>query len=100
MKASVYDQERCFIGTLNLDPRSIDINTEDVLYIESPGLCAEVRSYLYSIMQPQSAWEVSQDDDGNLQWRSYEGTVNRQPARSTCQRLLDPLYRLLPKGQL
>lgn len=100
MKASVYDTDRCFIGTLNLDPRSIDINTEDVLYIEAPRLCNELHDFLEFIVQPDSAWEVSRDAEGDLQWRSYEGTVSQQPARSASQRLLDPLYRLLPEGQM
>jgi len=41
-KAIVGDRQRCFIGSLNLDPRAIEINTENGLYIQSPELCGEL----------------------------------------------------------
>ena len=38
VKAMVIDRERVFIGSMNLDPRSCDINSEMGVIIESPGL--------------------------------------------------------------
>ncbi|MGB5985547.1 MAG: phospholipase D-like domain-containing protein [Desulfobacterales bacterium] len=46
VKALVGDRQRCFTGSLNLDPRAIDINTENGLYIQSKGLslyCLQTR---------------------------------------------------------
>jgi putative cardiolipin synthase len=100
MKASVLGRDRCFIGTLNLDPRSIDINTEDVLYIESPDLCGDLHDFISSIIDPSSSWAVTQDEEHNLQWTSFEGTVHQEPARKTSQRLMDFIYQLIPKSQL
>ena len=37
----VFDRRRVFIGSMNLDPRSIDINTEIGLLIDSPELAAD-----------------------------------------------------------
>jgi putative cardiolipin synthase len=100
MKASVIDGERCIIGTLNFDPRSVNINTEDVLYIKSPGLCGEARDYLNLIFSPDASWKVTQDDESKLHWTSFEGTVDQQPARNFSQRLMDSIYPLVPEGQL
>jgi putative cardiolipin synthase len=96
MKATVIDGQRCFIGTLNLDPRSIEINTEDVMYIESADLCGELRDYIAEIMLPDNAWQVSRNDDGDLQWKSHQGTTTQQPAQKFSHRVMDFLYGILP----
>jgi putative cardiolipin synthase len=100
MKAAVINDDRCFLGTLNFDPRSIDINTENVLFVESQALCGEVLDYIEGFVQPEAAWSVTRDEDGDLQWTSFEGSVDLQPARDTSQRLMDSIYRLLPEDQL
>ncbi len=100
LKASVIDDGRCFVGTLNLDHRSIDINTEDILYVESSGLCSELQEYLSILFEPDASWRVTRDEQGKLHWTSFEGTVDRQPARKTSQRLMDSIYRLVPEDQL
>jgi putative cardiolipin synthase len=41
-KMFVIDRERVFIGSMNLDPRSIDLNTEIGLLIDSPELAANL----------------------------------------------------------
>ena len=90
------DDERCFIGSLNLDPRAVEINTENGAYIESPGLCSRLGGYLRTLMQPDNAWRVFLDDGGELAWESSEGTVNRQPARGALQRISDGFFGILP----
>ena len=96
MKASTVDGQRCFIGSLNLDPRSVDINTENGLYIESTELCGELQDILASLLQPENAWSVTENDKGKLQWSSYQGTVDRQPALGVSQRIADFFFRMLP----
>ena len=90
------DSERCFIGSLNLDPRAVEINTENGLYIESPGLCAKLTVGLEALTHPDNAWRVYLNEDNNLRWESSAGTVSRQPARSGWQRVADFFLRLLP----
>ncbi|MEH6584183.1 MAG: phospholipase D family protein [Halioglobus sp.] len=96
MKATVIDNQRCFIGTLNLDPRSIEINTEDVMYIQSSALCTELGDYIIEIMQLDNAWQVSQGEDGKLLWTSHEGTTTQQPVQKFSDRVWDFLYGLFP----
>jgi putative cardiolipin synthase len=96
VKAGVGDRQRCFIGSLNLDPRAVRINTENGLYIESPELSRELADYLETLMAPENAWRVTSNKKNKLSWESDAGIVTRQPARSFSQRVSDFFYRLLP----
>ena len=100
-KVAVIDGKTCFVGSLNLDPRALVINTENGLLINSPGFCAELLGVVELLLAPDNAWRVSRDTRGKLQWSSSHGTVTRAPARGTGQRLADFLFRWLPvEGQL
>ena len=95
-KALIGDRQRCFIGSLNLDPRALEINTENGLYIESPGLSKELAAMFDAMIQPDNAWRVYLDkEEQTLRWESSAGTVDIQPARSFGQRISDFFFRLL-----
>jgi len=96
VKAMVADRDRCFVGSLNLDPRAIELNTENGLYIESPGLCGQIADQFDALMSPENAWRVYLDEDNQMKWESSSGTVTRQPARHFWQRVSDFFFRLLP----
>jgi putative cardiolipin synthase len=95
-KVFVADRRRCFVGSLNLDPRALDINTENGLLIHSKSFCNELADLLEQFMAPDSAWRVTVDDNDKLQWTSAQGNVNKAPARSFGQRLGDFFFRWLP----
>jgi len=96
VKALVGDRKRCFIGSLNLDPRAIEINTENGLYIESAGLAEELANQFDIMMAPENAWRVYLNSENHLRWESSAGIVSRQPARSFGQRIADFFFRLIP----
>lgn len=96
VKALVADRERLFVGSLNLDPRAIEINTENGLYIDSPRLAAELANWIDTLSLPENAWRVAIDEDNRLKWISATETVRRQPARGVGQRISDFFLRLLP----
>jgi putative cardiolipin synthase len=97
VKAMVGDRQRCFIGSLNLDPRALVINTENGLYIESPELAKQLAAMFDAMMAPENAWRVYLDkEEQTLRWQSSKGTVDMQPARSFGQRISDFFFRLLP----
>jgi putative cardiolipin synthase len=101
IKALVGDRKRCFVGSLNLDPRALEINTENGLYIESAGLCEQMAEQFDALMTPENAWRVYVNEKDRLRWESSSGNVSRQPARSFWQRIADFFFRLLPiEGQL
>jgi putative cardiolipin synthase len=66
------DSDRVFVGSFNLDQRSVSLNTELGLVIESPGLAGRLSSALRDRM-PELAYEVRLGPDGNLFWLERSG---------------------------
>lgn len=96
-KAMVIDGARVFIGSLNLDPRSWRLNSEMGVLVDSAGLAADLRAAIERDMQPENAWHVSLDDDGDVIWSAGDEVLHRQPARHFWQRVEDVFFMLLPK---
>jgi putative cardiolipin synthase len=69
------DCRRVFVGSFNLDPRSIDLNTEMGLVIDSPALAGQLDARLTDEV-PAIAFEVKLDRDGELVWlqKTAQGT--------------------------
>jgi putative cardiolipin synthase len=63
-KTYVFDQSSIFIGSMNLDPRSISLNTEIGVYCESPALAAQVVNGLEPRLD-QIAWRLEERPDAN-----------------------------------
>lgn len=95
-KAFVLDDSWVALGSLNIDPRSIQINTEHMIVIESSELAGQLIDNFERLIQPDNAWKVSLDENGKLRWRSSAGERKMQPARKTMQRIQDSFYRWLP----
>jgi putative cardiolipin synthase len=66
------DSERVFVGSFNMDQRSVSLNTELGLVIESPGLAGRLSSTLWTRM-PELAYEVRLAPDGKLFWMERSG---------------------------
>ncbi len=96
-KAAVVDRSSVFIGSFNLDPRSREINTEMGILIDSPELAEELAERMEYLMQPENTWQLQLDKDGNVIWVSYDGTLTRQPAQSSWQRVQDWFFKIFPK---
>ncbi len=63
-KTYVFDRTSVFIGSMNLDPRSITLNTEIGVYCESAPLAAQVADGLEPRLD-QIAWRLETRTDGN-----------------------------------
>ena len=98
-KSVVVDREYVFIGSMNFDPRSFSINTEAGAFVRSPGLAAELAKVMERDMQPENAWQVFLDEDGDPYWVNSDETVYEQPARGTSQRIMDKIFKVVPKEQ-
>ena len=98
-KVMVIDGARVFIGSLNLDPRSWQLNSEMGVIVESAGLAAELLAAIERDMLPENAWRVTSDgdEDGDVVWTAGDEVLHRQPARHFWQRVEDVFFMLLPK---
>jgi putative cardiolipin synthase len=95
-KALVIDNDKVFIGSANLDPRSLRINTEMGFLIESAALNAEVRKAVTPDFSTSNSWQLQFDEQGQVVWVSHDVTLTSQPAGSILQRIEDWFFAHLP----
>ncbi len=95
-KAIVIDRMRVFMGSMNLDPRSTNLNSENGIVVESASLGEVVARILERDMQPENAWRVAIGEDGALRWVAGDEELVFEPARSLWQRVKDSFAILLP----
>jgi putative cardiolipin synthase len=103
-KAFVVDRHYFFMGSFNWDPRSIDINTELGIIIDSPEMASRVADLIYAAA-PALCYQPFLNDKGRLRWREFkngqERILDHEPDTSFFTRLKANLGRALPiRGQL
>ncbi|SDD77390.1 Phosphatidylserine/phosphatidylglycerophosphate/cardiolipin synthase [Cupriavidus sp. YR651] len=102
-KAYVVDRRLLFIGSLNLDPRSIKLNTEMGVVLDSPTLGQRLVDGMEDRML-DIAYKVAlrKDDNGaeTLTWTTREDgklvTVDSEPGMSVWQHMGIGILRVLP----
>jgi putative cardiolipin synthase len=102
-KAMAIDGRYTFIGSLNLDPRSIDINTEMGVLVDSPALTKSLRDPFFASL-PERTYLVSEDHGGNLSWQGVingEAVIEQgEPQAGSWRKVKAFFSRILPEGQL
>jgi putative cardiolipin synthase len=102
-KAMVMDRRYTFIGSLNLDPRSIDINTEMGVLVDSTNM-ADVLAVPFLEVLPERAYRVVEDENGNLRWKATidgeEIVETSEPQSGSWRRFKAFMSRILPESQL
>lgn len=99
-KTFAVDDQRIFVGSFNFDPRSIELNTEMGLVIDSPALAGQLGQAMRTTI-PQRAYQVLLNPDGSLYWiaRNANGTTTRydtEPGASVWKRLGVAILSVLP----
>ncbi|WP_116611241.1 phospholipase D family protein [Paraburkholderia unamae] len=111
-KAYVIDESTLVIGSLNLDPRSANLNTELALAVESPPIAHEVAGYFALATSPKVSYRVTLATpyqlasmrgsaiSSPLVWTDEEDgvirTYNLDPGAGFYRNLLTGLFLLLP----
>ena len=76
-KAALIDRERVFLGSMNFDPRSRDLNTEFGLLIHSPELAEELHALLIAVLMREGAYRLHLDADGRtLHWTAGDSDLH------------------------
>lgn len=96
LKAVVGNRDRCFVGSLNLDPRALKINTESGMMIESAELSGQLAEIIDLYSSDENAWKVSRDPDGRIQWQSRSETRRRKPKARWTRKVASWFGGLLP----
>jgi putative cardiolipin synthase len=102
-KGIIVDRDQVFVGSLNLDPRSIDINTEMGVLVDSADM-AESLAVPFMEVLPERAYRVFEDENGNLRWKviidGEEIVENSEPQSGNWRRFKAFMSRILPESQL
>jgi putative cardiolipin synthase len=102
-KAYVFDRKRIFIGSANLDPRSMHLNTEIGLMIDSPELARQVVARFDTIANPANSFVLALSGEGDarhLVWKSVKDgqpiVYEQEPGDDRTREFLVDLYGMLP----
>ena len=95
-KVIIFDRNAVYVGSLNLDPRSIVWNTEIGALIESPELAGAMISDFEQDLLPDNSWSVHLNEDGDIFWQSTKEVKTTTPARNFWQRTSIFFYSLFP----
>jgi cardiolipin synthase C len=95
-KFMLLDDDRVFIGSSNLDPRSLKLNTEVGLMVQSAELNHLLRESIAVDFLPRNAWQVRLDPEGELLWVGEGEVLHHAPADSVFQQLEGWFMGLLP----
>ena len=100
-KVALFDDCCLLVGSSNLDPRSLRLNTEIGALVDSPGLNAHLRELFAVDLLPQNAWQVRLSEGGNIVWVGSDGDIHQAPPASFFMRAESWFFGLLPiEGQM
>jgi len=102
-KAILIDRRYLFVGSLNLDPRSIDINAEMGLIIDSEEMVGGMTSHVDDRLTAV-AYRVLVNEKGKLEWHGRingeEVIETKEPLTSSWLRFKAWFMRIAPESQL
>lgn len=103
-KLFVFDRRKLFIGSMNFDQRSMHLNTEIGLIIDSPELAQQIAARFEAIVQPVNSYKLALRPNKaggvpDLVWQTQEdrkvGEHDTEPAQSGWQRIKVKVLSLL-----
>lgn len=102
-KLVAIDRRYLFVGSLNLDPRAIDINTEMGVLVDSAEMVAPMVDRFRARL-PGLSYRLEKDEDGKLEWHGLIDGVpvveNKEPLTSGWLRFKAWFQKIAPEGQL
>ena len=102
-KLILIDRRYLFVGSLNMDPRSIDINAEMGLLIDSPEMTGAIADRIDELL-PSIAYRIVLTDKNKLEWHGTSDDVEvietREPQTSAWLRFKAWLMKIAPESQM
>ncbi|AXI47120.1 phospholipase [Sulfitobacter sp. SK012] len=101
-KAFMIDDRYLFVGSFNMDPRSVNINSEMGIMLDAPSLTARLNKSLDQAL-PVSTYHLGLDERGQINWttRRSDGAISlykSEPTGTTAQHLWADILGVLPIG--
>lgn len=102
-KAMLLDRERFFVGSLNLDPRSIEINSEMGIVVTSAEMGGDLADRLFESLGDWT-YRVKLNEDGRLRWHAtidgVEVVETSEPLASCWRKFNAWFLKIAPERQL
>jgi len=100
-KTFVMDRNLGFVGSINLDGRSLLLNTEIGLLMENPEINRQLNDLFAEWVAPDCAWALQLSHTGKLEWHAEDDEGNpriacKDPETTLWQRTLSWLLSWLP----
>lgn len=99
-KAYLVDDRKGFIGSFNMDSRSINLNTEMGVAFTDEGMARDLEKEYQKLTSPAISYALSLDAQGEIVWLDRQGDVDKnwtkEPESTFWQRLLVNMFGLLP----
>ena len=102
-KGILIDRRYTFVGSLNLDPRSIDINTEMGVMIDSRDLAGMLAERSLQRI-PEMAYKLELDDKNRITWHAIidgqQVVETKEPLTTGWRRFKAWFLKIVPEKQL
>jgi len=102
-KGIMIDRRFTFVGSLNLDRRSLDLNSEMGIMVDSEEMAATLAE-LTTQRLPETAYRLRLGENNKITWHAtIDGqplVETREPLTSRWKRFLAWIMKVLPEGQL
>jgi putative cardiolipin synthase len=95
-KSAVFDHETSFVGSFNLDPRSVKLNCEQGVFATDPEIAAELSAMFSRATAGGVSWRVDHDAKGELRWSDGTQVLSKEPEASFSRRFQAKMFRWLP----
>lgn len=95
-KSAVIGSDHVLVGSMNVDPRSMVLNTEMGVLVESRLLADQVRRRLEIDLSPRNSWRVREGAGGGLEWVAGDVVHSTEPSPGAWSRFHSWLLGWLP----
>ena len=95
-KYMIIDGRRVFVGSSNFDPRSLRINTEIGLLVESRQLSQKLLALTEPDFATTSSWQLALTPEGQITWIGDGGVLLSEPATHGFQKIEEWFFAHLP----
>ncbi|WP_022962653.1 phospholipase D family protein [Halopseudomonas pelagia] len=95
-KSFVFDRYKLFVGSINLDPRSITLNTEAGVMVYQKDLAIRMADLFQAWTADDYAFELRLGEGDRLQWHAEGRQWNSEPEASRARRFMAWMLNWLP----
>lgn len=100
-KSFVFDRYKLFVGSINIDPRSIELNTEAGVMVYQEALAQRLAELFQRWTADDYAFELRLGESDTLEWHSKDQSWTSEPQAGRFRRVMSWMLDWLPiEGQL